>query len=149
MKYTAPIVGMAFRPPSAKVLNQLAMGHSLECRRQPENEYDPNAIQVFLHDFNADSKLAHIYQECLEDALPDDLPAGRNVWNKSALTNPLFLGFVAAKTGEAAIIAKAMDKAGINSIDGRLSLTLQGSPAVSLEIGDNDYQRINEGGEDQ
>jgi hypothetical protein len=135
-KFFSPIVGAIFRPPSAFVMSRLPMGQELEVRRQPDNQYDSNACQVLLHGFNLQA-LPEIFGECLSDALPDDLPAGRNIWNLSALTDPLFLGFIAAKTGEATRLSGYLDERGQLSINGKLTLTLQGAPAIELELEDN------------
>jgi|SRR6516164_1942778 len=135
-KFFAPIVGSQFRPPSAFVLARLDMGHELECKRQPDNLYDSNAIKVFLHNFNPEGKLSTLFTECLTEALPDDVTTYRGSWNVSALTDPLFLGFIAAKTGEAARLSGYMDERGQTTITGKLTLTLQGAPAIELELED-------------
>lgn len=135
-KFTAPIVGMSFRPPAFKVLSQLPFGTELWVKRQPDNPYDPNACQVLLPGFSASGSLADLYKECLIEALPDDLPAGRNLWNVSALTDPLFVGFISAKTGHAEKLADILDKANVEPCawPGKLCGTLEGNPAIELEI---------------
>ncbi len=44
----APLVGMRFHPPATEVLSGLGQDEVLELRREPDNEHDSNAIQVFL-----------------------------------------------------------------------------------------------------
>jgi len=134
MKVSAPIVGMFFRPPAQKVLAEIRFGTPLILQRQPDNPHDPNAIQVLLPGFNSEGDLSGIYQLCLSEALEDDLPAGRGLWNKSSLTDPLFVGYVSAKTGEAAELAAIMDRLGKPTWEGELCGTLEGKPAVALEL---------------
>lgn len=43
---TLPIVGARFRPPAQEVLDSLPAGAKLLLRRQPDNPYDRNAVQV-------------------------------------------------------------------------------------------------------
>lgn len=45
---SAPLVGMRFRPPALTILQGLGMDQPLRLRREPENEYDENAIAVHL-----------------------------------------------------------------------------------------------------
>ena len=46
---TFPIVGMKFRPPAQALINSLAIGVPLTVMAEPENQYDPNAIAVWLY----------------------------------------------------------------------------------------------------
>lgn len=48
MRFQFPIVGAYFRPPAAAVLEALPTGAVLALRAEPENPYDPNAIQVLM-----------------------------------------------------------------------------------------------------
>ncbi len=41
-----PIVGQFFRPPAKAILGVLPSGCPLTCIPEPDNPYDPNAIQV-------------------------------------------------------------------------------------------------------
>src|SRR5271156_4076216 len=45
---TYPIVGAKFRPPAAGLLSVLGSGSALLVRREPDNPYDPNALQVLV-----------------------------------------------------------------------------------------------------
>lgn len=45
---TYMIVGARFRPPAQAILNSITPETSLYLRAEPSNEYDPNAIQVFI-----------------------------------------------------------------------------------------------------
>ena len=44
---TAPLVGMRHHPGAPEALSDLGFGDSLILKREPENQYDENAIQVF------------------------------------------------------------------------------------------------------
>lgn len=46
------IVGARFRPPAQDILNMLPAGSRLILRRQPDNPYDANAVQVLLPGYN-------------------------------------------------------------------------------------------------
>lgn len=45
---TLAIVGARFRPPAKEILNNLPSNAKLILRRQPDNPYDSNAVQVCL-----------------------------------------------------------------------------------------------------
>lgn len=63
---TMPIVGAYFRPPAQALINVLAVGTPLILAAEPTNDYDPNAVAVWL-----DS--AHISENAhpnLEEILP-------------------------------------------------------------------------------
>ena len=134
MQVSVPIVGMAFRPPALSVINQLAVGTELTLQRQFDNPYDENAIKVLLPGFGPGLEHEAIYKDALTDALPDDLPAGKNTWNVGSLTNPFFLGYVAAKSGEAAALAEIMDKKSLTEMSAHLGVSLEGKPAAIIEI---------------
>lgn len=44
-----PIVGARFRPPAQALINSLAVGTPLTVIAEPDNQYDPNAIAVWLY----------------------------------------------------------------------------------------------------
>jgi HIRAN domain len=132
--YTAPIVGMAFRPPAAAVMQQLPFETKLLLKREPENEYDSNAIRVLLPGFSANGIHKDLFESCFEQALPDEFEAGRGVWNRCQLTNPLHLGYVKAKDGPAAEISALLDARGISEIEAKLSATETGQPAAHFTL---------------
>ena len=45
---TMPIVGAFYRPPAKVLLSVLAIGTPLQLMAEPENEYDSNAVAVWL-----------------------------------------------------------------------------------------------------
>jgi hypothetical protein len=99
-------------------------------QRQPENQYDVNAVQVLLPGFSKEGTHAHIWQQFANDALDDpDLQA--------RLQDPFFLGFVcnSEKTGGkmADPIAKIMDDAGIMQIAAWLTFNAKGFPMVETD----------------
>ena len=47
---TAPLVGMRHHPGAPEALELLGFGDSLILKREPENPYDENAIQVWTSD---------------------------------------------------------------------------------------------------
>jgi hypothetical protein len=46
--HTYPIVGAFYRPPASAILGVLHIGTKLTLRAEPTNEYDPNAIAVYI-----------------------------------------------------------------------------------------------------
>lgn len=46
--FSAPLVGMHFRPPAKAILQALPAAHPLELRPEPSNPYDPNAVAVWF-----------------------------------------------------------------------------------------------------
>jgi hypothetical protein len=68
MPYTTmPIVGAFFRPPAKTLLDALAVGTPLTLKAEPTNNFDPNAIAVWLR--SAD------IPEASHDFLEANLPA--------------------------------------------------------------------------
>jgi HIRAN domain len=132
--FNAPIVGMHFRPPANRVLQQLPFGTLLILRRQPDNEYDAAAIQVLLEGFSSAGPHAELYKSCLLEAIPDEQPAGRGCWNACQLTDPLHLGYVASKNGPAAEISSLLDAAGLSTIGAFLGATETGQPCTLFKI---------------
>ena len=134
MNFLAPIVGMAFRPPAGAVLSALPFSTPLLLRRQPSNEYDSNAVQVLLEGFTPDGAFAAEFDACLSLAIDDEAELSRGQWHKSALTNPLHLGYVKAKDGPAAQIAGIMDASGVTSLHAKLFATETGQPAAEFKL---------------
>jgi hypothetical protein len=62
---TGLMVGMHFRPPAKAVLEALPVGTTLWLRREPENPYDANAVQVLLPGFSHDGKWAELHDGLL------------------------------------------------------------------------------------
>lgn len=46
--YVLKIVGMHFRPPAKALVNMTVGGTTVWLRKEPENQFDPNAIAVWL-----------------------------------------------------------------------------------------------------
>lgn len=63
---TLPIVGAFYRPPAKVVLQSLAVGTPMFLMAEPENQYDPNAIAVWMNT----SDIPQASQDELEGALP-------------------------------------------------------------------------------
>ena len=47
MKSIYSIVGMKFRPGMVEFVASLPIGEPLQLRREPDNKFDPNAVQVW------------------------------------------------------------------------------------------------------
>lgn len=103
-----PIVGARFRPPAEDVLRNLPSGADLILRRQPDNPYDANAVQVMLPDGDIANEMAALFE----------------------FEPPLHLGFIPRT--EAASIGPQMDERQIEEIKGLLTFSPQGAPLVSF-----------------
>jgi len=64
---TAPLVGMRHHEGATEALNGMGFGDGLVLVREPENQYDPNAIQVFTLDHIL---LGYIAREYASDWAP-------------------------------------------------------------------------------
>lgn len=91
-----PIVGMQFRPvegiPAPTIMTLLPPGTPLYLVRQPDNEYDYNAIQVWI------KNTAEVIPESLEDIKESCVNKEGQPYECPDLTQPLMLGFLKAKT---------------------------------------------------
>jgi hypothetical protein len=124
-----PIVGAHFRPPAKIILQFLPMNAPLVCEREPSNEFDSNAIAVFVQP----SAIPESVREELGQqsagfgySLDDIMAAPR--WH---------LGYVPAKfTAE---LAAAMDNQPRSDLStppqalGKLCCDSKGKPAVMLD----------------
>jgi hypothetical protein len=118
---TLAIVGARFRPPAQAVLENLSSGTKLLLKRQPDNPYDSNAVQVMLPlDENHGDTVSGLL-------LASDIP----------FEEPLHLGFI--PRDDAATIAPIMDQQylngdgdGVSEWPGTLTFLLSGQPAISF-----------------
>lgn len=125
-QFQALIMGANFRPPAKAILESLRSGVSLELVREPTNQYDPHAVQIWaspqaVHPEDRaelEQKLAG-YGKSLEDF---DEPAG---W---------WLGYVAKAT--AASVSPIMAAGGRASA--RLSFTGAGKPQVEIDFNEGE-----------
>lgn len=136
MRHQLPIVGARFRPPAEDVLNLLPAGTALLLRRQPENPYDENAIQVLLV-WQDEGELEATVLQCAEEA-------SAQIDN----TVPLHLGYIPRE--HAQVLAPLMDAEenkdiekdadGVvvsmvsKDIEGKLSFSVTGKPEVEFEL---------------
>ena len=63
---TFPIVGAFYRPPAKALIEALAVGTPLMLLAEPENEFDKNAVAVWLKS----SDIPEASKEKLEESLP-------------------------------------------------------------------------------
>lgn len=133
MKLLCPIAGMFFRPPAKTVLAMLGQDQALVLQRQPENPHDPNAVQVMLPRFNG-KDMETIYNEVLQSAVPEHVELGKGQYTESMMVDPLFLGYVGAKTGHAEQVAAAMDKAECVTLPAKLTFGVEGGGMVEVDL---------------
>lgn len=134
-RFTAPIVGMHFRPPAKDILNNLAAGTELLLEHQPENPHDGDAVRVLLYGFTMGGQHERLFQQFDAD-----------ISNEGRLTDPFMLGFIAnsEKTGGkfASQLVKCFELMEVPSIAAKLSFTLAGAPAAEMEIPDEVAARL-------
>jgi hypothetical protein len=117
---SAPLVGAHFHPPAKLILSWLRAGTALKLRREPDNPFDSNAIGVWVHlmalpyDVQIDVDALAGYGFSIEDLL-----------------QARQLGHIAAKTGEAAIIAPLLDAG--EEPTATLGFDMRGIPTVKLD----------------
>ena len=131
---TLPIVGAKFRPPAAGLLAVLGTGAGLLLRREPDNAYDANAVQVLA----AVEELKKLPRAQLqssvegfgfsaEEVLGEELTLGATV-----LAMEWHLGYIPRSAAEG--LAEHFDSSGIRDRPGSLTFDLQGRPAVSFVV---------------
>lgn len=127
---SAPLVGMRFRPPALTILQGLGMDQKLILRREPENQYDPNAIAVDM-------------PENWQEALPELAEEARTEAQSLGLELPSTpqLGYIRAV--EAKDWAPILDQLSSEDIPfprSRLTFSSSGSPQVTIEVEDSDAE---------
>jgi len=130
--FTAPLVGMVFRPPAQDVVNMLPAAQALRIELQDDNPYDPDAIQVLLDGFvDDDTNLGKIFR-ALREIYSAESPEKLELF-----TNPLQLGFIAnsEKTGGkfASTIKSYMQLDGRNTVPCKLTFDARSRAMLSFE----------------
>jgi hypothetical protein len=115
------LVGMHFRPPAKQMVNCLPSGTLLRLQAEPENPYDPQALQVWV----ASSLIPESQWEGLIEALQgtgfslEDL-LGQEEWH---------LGYVARSGG------KPLEKAGLAAGNAEFAAALAEHPDAMASLG--------------
>lgn len=129
----SPLVGIHFRPPAKAVLAHLPSGTALRLAREPFNEYDPQAIAVFV----ATSAIPASQHASLEAAL-----AGFGFLLPEVLARSEHqLGYIAAKPPKgmgdgfalASALAPRLDTVPAPGYAARLALDGAGRPFVEID----------------
>jgi hypothetical protein len=131
---SAPIVGSVFRPPALTIIQSLPFGTPLVLQREPENPYDSSAIKVLLPGFSPEGLHSSLFQEALASAIPDHAELSKGQFYSGSLSDPFHLGYIGAKTGHAALLAKMMDENGAESLSATLSAGLTGQPIAEFTL---------------
>lgn len=134
--FTAPLVGMHFRPPAKDIVNCLPAGVELLLEHQPDNPYDGDAIRVLLFGFTVGGQHEELFRQF-------DTPD-----NEGRLTDPFMLGFIAnsEKTGGkfASKLLEALTIMETASITGKLTFTERAAPAVLIDVPDEVAAKLGE-----
>lgn len=125
---SAPLVGMRWHPPALTIVQGLGMDEPLIIKREPENQFDENAIQVFLPEGWPKDNL-ELANTAAEEATAQGLEAIAEAISYGA---PIFLGYIRAV--EAKDWARVMDEGGETSLEAKLTFSSTGSPQVTIEV---------------
>ena len=128
--HTIPLVGAHFRPPAKAIIQSLPSGCPLILRREPDNPYDPHAIQVWVATPNIPA-----------DGHTSSFLAGFGWTLDQLLAEPEWhLGFLASKPPKgqtysalAPDIAPQLD-AGAQATEIALSFDASGNPLVKFTL---------------
>lgn len=121
-----PLRGQYHRKPAPTILSLLPTGCTLLARREPSNEFDPNAIMVLVDD--------------LEGSYPDVATAVMEACEEQELECPdlsstLHLAYIGKEFAE--ILAPRMDEAGVDDVPGFLAYMPDGKPAITFQGGED------------
>ena len=121
-KLTGLLVGAHFRPPAKTLLSSLTNGTSLELRPEPDNPYDPQAIQVWLTSTDFIRGLDEAKLLALAEAL-----ASQGFTPEDLETQPEWhLGYIARDGNKD--LAKVPGTRGNSAFQGQTEATLQWGP---------------------
>ena len=127
--YQCALVGMHFRPPARQVLERLRLGTRLELRREPDNAYDPWAVEVWVSP--AEIELDEGFEEALAGAGCD--------LEELLAQEAIQLGFLGAspkliEAGQVAnrVVAEEMDSGEV--VEAKLTVSLSGKPSVLCKV---------------
>lgn len=124
--HTLPIVGAKFRPPALCVLSSLGSQCRLLVRREPTNQYDPNALQVLV--------LPGSFSDATINKLRVELPNWGFSFDDVASLDEIHLGYVPRE--RAAEIAPQFDEASVGETLGVLTFNAEGAPRVQFSVRD-------------
>lgn len=93
MSVSLPIVGGRYRPPSVAITNSLSVGTKLHVIPEPENEFDANALAVYIYPAEV-SKEDH-------EVLAERLPGGGCTLEEFLARDSWHLGYIPKKKNEA------------------------------------------------
>jgi hypothetical protein len=117
---TLPIVGAFYRPPAKALIEALSIGTPLELIAEPDNQYDPNAIAVYLRTVDIPP---NAYDK-LEEILP---PYGYSL--EQVMNEEIFhLGYIPKE-----FAAKLAPGFGTEPMEVTFSLSSNGAPRVRRE----------------
>lgn len=131
-KLTISLVGMHFRPPAKQLISVMPAGARLQLVPEPDNPYDPKAVQVW----GSVREIPPGQYDVLESAL---VGTGHDI-REVREQNDFHLGYLADSDGkvtrgkpgnrEAAVLAGGVGWSGVQA---RLGFNPDGKPTVELE----------------
>lgn len=121
--YRYPIVGMFYRPPAQGFVDILFDGAKLHLVAEPDNQFDPNAIQVLL-------PVETIKQIDAAAADPILIGWGTSIAEASQRSDPIHLGYIPKQ------FAKALKSSWFDNnltIEASFSISSDGGPRVNFD----------------
>lgn len=115
---TLPIVGSFFRPPAKLVCEKLALDTKLTLKPEPENQFDVNAVAVWLNFFD----MSHGTMAALVDELPS---CGHSIESLEDMKD-IHLGYIPKE------LAKILRERGFEGAEGKFKTSSKGSPMVEF-----------------
>ena len=133
-----PIRGAQFRPPASGLLSVLGSGSALLVRREPDNPYDPNALQVLVRCEELEKLPEEQLQAAVEgfgfssaEVLGEELIDRGRVRAERPVTE-WHLGYIPRV--EALQLASHFDASGVKEIPASFIFDLSGRPAVAFVV---------------
>ena len=123
-----PIVGMHFRPPAKALVATLRPGTPLVARREPDNEFDPNAIRVLVTSevIMAQPDPSGEFSAAIESALSEFGFSLRDI----AAQAEWHLGYIPATIAASLAPRLELDK----DYEGKFTLSPSSKPMIDIEF---------------
>lgn len=124
--FSAPIVGMKFRPPAIKILELLPSSAILRLEREQDNQYDPDAIKVLVR--------GEEINKTLNETQLDELFSGFGFSGEEIRQNEWFLGYIANSEKTGGKFASELQRHWDKIEEVRLGFAIDGSPRVLVRL---------------
>lgn len=124
--FSAPLVGMKFRPPAIKIVECLPASAVLRLEQEPSNAYDGDAIKVIVNG----SEIA----PALETEFLDKAFEGFGFTGAEIKSAEWFIGYIANSEKTGGKFATELNKHWERIEEVRLGFAIDGSPRVLVKL---------------